>query len=229
MNLYIHVPFCARRCSYCDFSIAVRKRVPSRRFAEAVLTEWRGVQDDPGWDASPELQTVYFGGGTPSRLEPADLAAILDGVRADRRLAADAEVTLEANPDDVTPAAAASWRAAGIARVSLGVQSFAPGVLAWMHRTHTADQARAAVRTLRDAGFTDLSLDLIYGLPPEVPRNWEADLDEALALEPDHLSCYGLTVEAHTPLGRWTASGPGDRRSTRAVRGRVPPAESGAG
>ncbi len=207
MNLYIHVPFCARRCSYCDFSIAVRKRVPSRRFAEAVLTEWRGVQDDPGWDASPELQTVYFGGGTPSHLEPADLAAILDGLRADRRLAADAEVTLEANPDDVTPEAAASWRAGGIARVSLGVQSFAPGVLAWMHRTHTADQARAAVRTLRGAGFADLSLDLIYGLPPEAPRNWEADLDEAFSLQPDHLSCYGLTIEAHTPLGRWAARG----------------------
>ena len=124
MNLYIHVPFCARRCSYCDFSIAVRRTVPAARFAEAILQEWRGVQGDPGWDDSPDLDTVYFGGGTPSRLEPAALAAILAGVTAERRLSAGAEITIEANPDDVTPEAAAAWRAAGIARVSLGVQSF---------------------------------------------------------------------------------------------------------
>ncbi len=207
MNLYVHVPFCARRCSYCDFSIAVRRSVPSNRFAESVLTEWRGVQEDAGWEASPELDTVYFGGGTPSRLEPAALASILAGLRRDRPLAAGAEVTLEANPDDVTPEAAETWRAAGFARVSLGVQSFAPDVLTWMHRTHSADQARSAVRVLRTAGFDDLSLDLIYGLPADLRRDWQADLAEALALDPDHLSCYGLTVEAHTPLGRWTARG----------------------
>ncbi|HEX5003877.1 MAG TPA: radical SAM family heme chaperone HemW, partial [Gemmatimonadales bacterium] len=207
VNLYVHVPFCARRCSYCDFSIAVRRDVPSRRYADAVLQEWRGAQGDPGWRESPALDTVYFGGGTPSRLDPASLAAILEGLRAERPIAPDAEITLEANPDDVTPEAADRWRAAGIARASLGVQSFAPGVLAWMHRTHSAAQARGAVAVLRAAGFEDLSIDLIYGLPPELRRDWEADLEEAFALEPDHLSCYGLTVEAHTPLGHWTARG----------------------
>ena len=207
MNLYIHVPFCARRCSYCDFSIAVRKTIPSAQFAESVLTEWRGSQDDPGWADSPKLDTVYLGGGTPSRLEPAALATILDGLRADRPFAADAEITIEANPDDVTPEAAAAWRAAGIARVSLGVQSFAADVLEWMHRTHSADQARAAVRTLRAAGFDDLSLDLIYGLPAELNRDWGSDIEAAFVLEPDHLSCYGLTIEAHTPLGHWAARG----------------------
>jgi oxygen-independent coproporphyrinogen-3 oxidase len=207
VNLYIHVPFCARRCSYCDFSIAVRRTVPSARFAEAVLREWRGVQRDTGWDASPDLDTVYFGGGTPSRLGPGALAAILAGVTAERRLSPEAEVTIEANPDDVTPEAAAAWRAAGIARVSLGVQSFSPAVLEWMHRAHTAQQAKEAVRILRGVGFAVLSLDLIYGLPAELGRDWQADLDEAFALEPNHLSCYGLTVEAHTPLGHWTARG----------------------
>jgi oxygen-independent coproporphyrinogen-3 oxidase len=207
VNLYIHVPFCARRCSYCDFSIAVRKTVPSERFAAAVLTEWEGVQDDAGWANSPELDTVYFGGGTPSRLDPAALVSILAGIRTRRPLAPDAEVTLEANPDDVTPEAAAAWRDAGIARVSLGIQSFAPNVLEWMHRTHSADQARGAVQTLRAAGFADLSVDLIYGLPPELDRDWAADLAAAFALEPDHLSCYGLTIEAHTPLGHWAARG----------------------
>lgn len=207
MNLYIHVPFCARRCSYCDFSIAVRKSVPSERFAAAVLKEWDEVQNDAGWAGSPELDTVYFGGGTPSRLDPAALAAILDGIRARRPLAPDAEITLEANPDDVTSQAASAWREAGIARVSLGVQSFAPGVLEWMHRTHSAAQARGAVETLRAAGFADLSVDLIYGLPAELDRDWDADLAAAFALEPDHLSCYGLTIEAHTPLGHWAARG----------------------
>jgi oxygen-independent coproporphyrinogen-3 oxidase len=207
VNLYIHVPFCARRCSYCDFSIAVRKTIPSARFAASVLTEWRGKQDDAGWAESPNLDTVYFGGGTPSRLEPAALATILDGLRAERPLAANAEITIEANPDDVTPTAAAAWRATGIARVSLGVQTFASHVLEWMHRTHSVEQARTAVKTLRAAGFDDLSLDLIYGLPAELDRDWTADLDAAFALEPDHLSCYGLTIEAHTPLGHWAARG----------------------
>lgn len=207
MNLYVHVPFCARRCSYCDFSIAVRREVPSRRFVEAVLAEWRRVQDDAGWASSPDLDTIYLGGGTPSRLEPSAVAALLDGLRAERRLRPDAEVTIEANPDDVTVEAAAAWREAGVGRVSLGVQSFDPGVLAWMHRTHTADQARAAMTVLRAAGIANLSLDLIYGLPAEVERDWGADLEEAFALGPEHLSCYGLTVEAHTPLGRWTARG----------------------
>jgi oxygen-independent coproporphyrinogen-3 oxidase len=207
VNLYIHVPFCARRCSYCDFSIAVRKSVPSERFAAAVLKEWDEVQDDAGWASSPELDTLYFGGGTPSRLAPAALASIVAGIRARRPLAPDAEITLEANPDDVTPEAAATWRAAGIARVSLGVQSFAPHVLEWMHRTHSAEQARRAVETLRAAGFADLSVDLIYGLPAELNRDWQVDLDAAFSLEPDHLSAYGLTIEAHTPLGHWAARG----------------------
>ena len=207
MNLYIHVPFCARRCSYCDFSIAVRRSVPSERFADSILREWRGLQSHRAWRDRPEVETVYFGGGTPSHLDPAALGALLAGIRADRAVTPSAEITLEANPDDVTPAAAEAWLAAGIGRVSLGVQSFAPGVLQWMHRTHTADQARAAVSILRSAGFADLSLDLIYGLPAGLGRDWGEDLETAFALDPDHLSCYGLTVEARTPLGRWTASG----------------------
>jgi len=207
VNLYLHVPFCARRCSYCDFSIAVRRSVPSRRFAESILREWRGVQGDPGWVDSPAIDTIYFGGGTPSRLDPADLRSIIDGLASTRDVAPGAEITIEVNPDDVTAESADAWRAAGIARASLGVQSFSPVVLEWMHRTHTAEQARSAVGLLRAAGFADLSLDLIYGLPSELDRDWRADVEEAFALQPDHLSCYGLTVEAHTPLGHWTARG----------------------
>jgi oxygen-independent coproporphyrinogen-3 oxidase len=117
------------------------------------------------------------------------------------------EVTLEANPDDVTAKGAVSWRAAGVNRVSLGVQSFNPAVLQWMHRTHGTRQIGAAVRTLRQAGFDNVSLDLIFALPDAVGPDFRRDLEEALALEPDHLSVYGLSVEPRTPLARWTSRG----------------------
>ena len=207
MHLYFHVPFCARRCSYCDFAIAVRREVPTDAYVSAVLREWEQWQGHESWAGSEVVETVYFGGGTPSRLDPRGVAAILERVAADRRLAPRAEVTLEANPDDVTPERAAAWVANGINRVSLGAQSFDPAVLAWMHRTHSAAQVGAAVETLRRAGIAELSLDLIFGLPSSLGRHWRNDLDRALVLGAEHLSLYGLTVEDHTPLARWTARG----------------------
>ncbi|HTO72837.1 MAG TPA: radical SAM family heme chaperone HemW [Gemmatimonadales bacterium] len=207
MHLYIHVPFCARRCSYCDFAIAVRREVPSTRYAEAVLREWEGLAREEIWSRSPAVDTIYFGGGTPSLLEPPELARILTRIRSDRVVAPDAELTLEANPDDVTAPRASAWRAMGINRVSLGVQSFDPAVLDWMHRTHAAEQVPVAVEILRAAGIADLSLDLIFALPDAQRRDWQRDLDRALALGPNHLSLYGLTVEPHTPLGRWVERG----------------------
>lgn len=164
-------------------------------------------QSLPWWSGSPAVETVYFGGGTPSRLDPAALARILAGISDERPIAPDAEITLEANPEDVDPSRAAAWRSMGITRISLGAQSFDPAVLAWMHRTHSAEQIAAAVRTLRQAGFENISLDLIYGLPQQLSRNWRDDLTQAFALEPDHLSFYGLTVEPATPLGKWTRRG----------------------
>jgi oxygen-independent coproporphyrinogen-3 oxidase len=207
MHLYLHVPFCARRCSYCDFAIAVRREVPTDRYVASVLKEWDSWQASEVWQDVAEVHTIYFGGGTPSHIDPAGVAALLDGITRRRRVAPAAEITLEANPDDVTPASAAAWRAAGVNRVSLGVQSFDPGVLEWMHRTHTAGQVAPAVEALRRAGFEDLSLDLIFGLPAALGRDWDKDLAQAFALGPEHLSLYGLTVEAHTPLGRWTERG----------------------
>lgn len=207
MHLYLHVPFCARRCGYCDFAIAVRRDVPSAEYADAVLAEWRRWKDEARWRDFPALQTFYMGGGTPSRLAPEAIRRILVGITADRPLVAGAEVTLEANPEDVSPERARAWQAAGINRVSLGVQSFDPAVLSWMHRTHTAEDVPRAVHAIRGAGITNLSLDLIYALPAELDRDWAWDLNLALALEPDHLSLYGLTVEPHTPLGRWVDRG----------------------
>jgi oxygen-independent coproporphyrinogen III oxidase len=201
MHVYIHVPFCARRCTYCDFAIAVRRTVPSAAFVSAVLREWALWQDEPAWESSPAVETIYLGGGTPSRLDPEAVAHLLGALRRDRPVAPDAEITLEANPDDVGPASAKAWMAAGINRISLGVQSFEDSVLRWMHRTHSASQVGAAVDALRQAGFDDLSLDLIFGLPAQLQRDWAADLEHALALEPEHLSLYGLSFEPATPLG----------------------------
>jgi oxygen-independent coproporphyrinogen-3 oxidase len=207
VHVYVHVPFCARRCSYCDFAIAVRREVPSTEFATAVLQEWAAWQGHESWAGAGVVETVYFGGGTPSRLDPDAVRAILGRISGDRTLAPGAEVTLEANPDDVSAPSAAAWAAAGVNRISLGAQSFDPTVLEWMHRTHSAAQIGAAVAVLRGAGLDDISLDLIFGLPSALGRDWRGDLDRALALAPGHLSLYGLTVEERTPLARWTARG----------------------
>ena len=219
-HLYVHVPFCVRRCSYCDFSIAVRKRIPAREYVDAVLRELTLVRNSsPGWSdqramprgsSDTSLATLYLGGGTPSLLPPEVISTLLTslfdafGVTSQRD---EVEVTLEANPEDVTRHSATLWHHAGINRVSLGAQSFDDGVLAWMHRSHDAASIGAAVRALRAAGIENISLDLIFALPPELRRDWNRDLERALALEPSHLSLYGLTVEERTPLGRWISRG----------------------
>jgi oxygen-independent coproporphyrinogen-3 oxidase len=202
-HLYVHVPFCVRRCSYCDFSIAVRKRTPATEFVESILKEAADVR-------LRELKTVYFGGGTPSLLTSDAITKLLCEFwslfrvpRSDFRV----EVTLEANPEDVTPDNAKAWRTAGVNRVSLGAQSFDDTVLQWMHRSHDAARIGAAVHALRGAGIENISLDLIFALPDALERNWERDLDMALALRPNHLSLYGLTVEPRTPLDRWISRG----------------------
>ena len=201
-HLYIHVPFCARRCSYCDFSIAVRSATPIEEYSSALRTELAtGVVQDA------VLNTVYLGGGTPSRLGGLGVADILSAVRTHASIADAAEITIEANPDDVNDMAVAQWGAAGVNRVSLGSQSFDDTVLEWMHRTHDAGQIGRAVKALRRGGISNISLDLIFALPATLKRSWERDLTLALDLEPKHVSLYGLTVEAHTPIARWASRG----------------------
>src|SRR2546430_5592193 len=212
-HLYVHIPFCVRRCSYCDFSIAVRKRIPAREYVDAVLGELTLLRAaDPGPTALGSLEagldTIYLGGGTPSLLPAEALGALLAAIRNSQSVIRNSvEVTLEANPEDVTPDRAVAWRASGINRVSLGAQSFDDGVLAWMHRSHDAARIGAAVRTLRAAGIDNISLDLIFALPAELKRDWERDLEMAMSLRPQHLSLYGLTVEERTPLARWISRG----------------------
>jgi oxygen-independent coproporphyrinogen-3 oxidase len=184
-HLYVHVPFCARRCSYCDFSIAVRRDVPVADYVDGIRREL-ALRSRTGEQL--ELDTLYLGGGTPSRLGVEGVSALLATIRDHAYWNDSAEVTLEANPEDVTAVSARSWSEAGINRVSLGAQSFSPPALEWMRRTHNADQIGAAGAHLRAAGIAQLSLDLIFALPEEVQRDWSADLESALALRPDHIS-----------------------------------------
>ncbi len=202
-HLYIHVPFCARRCSYCDFAIAIRRDVPVQAYLAALRAELAIRQSETGF----ELDTVYLGGGTPSRLGGPGVSALLDIVRQYFSVREAAEITIEANPDDVTPDAVTAWRAAGVNRMSLGAQSFSEPALEWMHRTHGAAGIATAVEIARAGGIAELSLDLIFSLPSELDRDLAADLDRLVALAPDHVSLYGLTVEPFTPLGRWVARG----------------------
>lgn len=189
---------------YCDFAIAVRRHVPVEEYVATIERElalrFRGEQR---WAAD----TIYLGGGTPSRLGGEGVARLLDTLTRKIELQPHGELTIEANPDDVTLDAARSWRAAGVNRLSLGAQSFENDVLKWMHRSHDAATIGKAFDAARAAGIEDISLDLIFALPDEVRRSWEDDLRASLTLEPTHLSLYGLTTEPATPLGRWRDRG----------------------
>src|SRR3954451_14186670 len=172
-HLYIHVPFCARRCSYCDFAIAVRSKTPVDKYV-ATLGKELGTLGDRFRLAT--FESVYLGGGTPSRLGGHGVADVLNLVRTTSVIARDAEITIEANPDDVHDVTVEQWAKAGVNRVSLGSQSFDDGVLRWMHRTHDADQIGEAVETLRRGGISNVSLDLIFALPADLNRDWKRDL-----------------------------------------------------
>ena len=199
------MPFCGRRCSYCDFAIAVRRSVPAKDYADSIGAEL--VTRFPG-DRTLELDTLYLGGGTPSKLGPAGVADLLDRLlHGNVTLAPSAEITMEANPEDVSTGSVAQWRSAGVNRLSLGAQSFHAPTLTWMHRTHGPASVQQAVAAAREGGILDISLDLIFSVPRRLGRDWRSDLNEALSLAPSHLSIYGLTVEPHTPLGKWTARG----------------------
>ena len=200
-HLYLHVPFCARRCVYCDFSIAVRPAVPVAEYLEALTAEWSLRHEASAFS----LSTLYLGGGTPSKLGADGVARVMDLAASRAAFQSGAEITLEANPEDVSPGTAAAWLTAGINRVSLGVQSFDAATLEWMHRTHDAKQAVDAIHVLREAGLANLSIDLIFAAPGSLNRSWQRDIDLAMQLDVPHISVYGLTVEPHTPLGRRVA------------------------
>lgn len=204
--LYVHVPFCARRCSYCDFAVQAVRRAPTGEWLDAIEAELRLYTERVGLGRL-ELDTVYVGGGTPSLLGVGALPALLERIARHADVTAGAEVTAEANPESFTAELARDWRTAGVNRVSLGAQTFHEASLRWMGRLHGPDGPARAVAVARDAGFENISVDLIFGLPDRLGRDWGADLERALGLEPEHVSLYGLTAEPGAPLGRWVAEG----------------------
>ncbi|HJR92633.1 MAG TPA: radical SAM family heme chaperone HemW [Acidimicrobiia bacterium] len=200
-SAYVHVPFCARVCPYCDFAVVAGRDDLADRYLSALERE---IASAPPWRP---LDAVFVGGGTPSRFGAVRLALIVAALRERFGLAPDAEVTLEANPEDWTPRLAGELVAAGYTRVSFGAQSFDDRVLVSLGRRHQPEAIGSAVTVARAAGFGSVSIDLIFGTPGEALQTWELTLEQAVALGTDHVSCYALTVERGTPLGRAVAGG----------------------
>ena len=196
-GVYVHIPFCASRCSYCDFFSTLRLDEVGHDYVEALIAEARLRKAE--LNGKP-VKTLYMGGGTPSQLPLPLLARLIDGLKATLDLNAVEELTLEANPDDVTPEWCAAVRALGVNRVSMGVQSFQDAVLRLVGRRHTARQAIDAVASLRHAGIDNISIDLIYGLPGQTLETWAESVRQAVDLRPQHISAYGLTYEPGTRL-----------------------------
>lgn len=191
---YVHVPFCARVCPYCDFTVVAGRDDVAERYLDALVVEVRSALP---WGP---LDAVFIGGGTPSRVGPERIRTVIGAVAEQHGLAVDAEISMEANPEDIDAKSAESFRSAGVTRLSLGIQSFDDEVLARLGRMHDHHTARNAVRSAVMAGFQSVSVDLIYGTPNETDRSWEATLETAVALAPQHVSAYSLTVEPGTVL-----------------------------
>lgn len=204
-SVYIHIPFCRRRCIYCDFNTYAGRATLIPSYVDALCREIAIVGEKQ--PVSSTIHTVYFGGGTPSLLIPSQTEQILGTLRQHYPLTEEAEITLEANPGTVDRASLAALRRIGINRLSLGMQSAHADELKWLGRIHTLHETRESVRWAREVGFSNLNLDLLYGLPEQSLDRWQATLRQAVALDPDHLSLYALTIEAHTPLGKDLARG----------------------
>ncbi|MEW6719733.1 MAG: radical SAM family heme chaperone HemW [Thermodesulfobacteriota bacterium] len=199
-GIYVHVPFCARKCAYCDFYSVVAGEEAMERYCGLLLRELEIVLREFPREAEPPADTVYFGGGTPSLLGPVRLRRLLSGIRSRLPVEKTAEVTLEANPGTLQEEDFPRLLDAGFTRLSLGVQSFRPAVLAALGRIHSARDARDAFRRAREARFPSVGIDLIFGTPGQEEADWEEELREAAALRPDHISAYVLTPEPGTPL-----------------------------
>ncbi len=201
-RLYIHIPYCKQACHYCDFHFSTTMDTRAR-LVPALVDELRLRADE----CTGSVDSIYFGGGTPSLLSAQELELLFLGMDELLTRHPEAEVTLEANPDDLSAEKLALWKSVGVNRLSIGIQSFHEDDLRWMNRAHTADEALRAVDRARTAGFVRLTLDLIYGLPHWTNNRWEANLRELFALAPDHFSAYILTVEPKTALGKRVAQG----------------------
>jgi oxygen-independent coproporphyrinogen-3 oxidase len=195
-GIYLHIPFCRQACHYCNFHFST-SLTRKNDFISALLKEIELRKDYLGGEP---VGTIYFGGGTPSLLEPVELVAILEGLRREFEIELGAEITLEANPDDINIGRLRAWREMGVNRLSIGVQSFFGEDLRWMNRAHDERQALACIGLAQEEGFTNISIDLIYGGPTLPDDRWRENVDRAIGLGVPHLSCYALTVEPRTAL-----------------------------
>ncbi|EMR02605.1 radical SAM family heme chaperone HemW [Cesiribacter andamanensis] len=203
-GIYLHIPFCRQACYYCDFHFSTNLKT-----RQALL---QAMQREAGLlqhylPAGEPIETVYFGGGTPSLLDAGELGALLEQLQRLFPIAEGAEISLEANPDDLTAHKLDQLRQLGINRLSIGIQTFQEDVLKGLNRAHTAKEALQCVPLARAAGFNNLSIDLMYALPGQDEAAWQQDLAQALALKPEHISAYGLTIEPQTAFGKWTERG----------------------
>ena len=201
-GIYLHIPFCRKACTYCDFHFSTSTRT-KKRVLNAMATEL----ELHAAELNGTVGTIYFGGGTPSMLEPEEIGRFMQDIHARFTVAPDAEVTLEANPDDITAERLAAWKTLGVTRISLGTQSFREERLRFMGRAHTAEQALRSIELIAKAGFTSWTIDLIYGLPQMTLAEWDQQLSMALDHGMPHLSAYCLTVEARTALAHQVAKG----------------------
>jgi oxygen-independent coproporphyrinogen III oxidase len=195
-GIYLHIPFCRQACTYCNFHFTTSLRYKDD-LVQALRKEIIAEKDYLGGE---EVATIYFGGGTPSILDIADLRLLIADLKMNYPVSPGVEITLEANPDDVTKEKVAAWKGIGINRLSIGIQSFFEEELRWMNRAHNADQAKACIENSYAAGIDNLSIDLIYGSPLLTDEMWEQNVRTAIAYDIRHLSCYALTVEEKTPL-----------------------------
>ena len=201
-GLYIHIPFCKQACHYCDFHFSTNLQL-MEQMMDSILLE---LQLRKAYLKGEAVDTIYFGGGTPSLVPVEYLEKILDQIST-LFPGSKQEITLEANPDDLNPQALANWKSLGIDRLSLGIQSFQDQILKAYNRAHNSKEATQAIQLARAAGFEKFSIDLIYGYPHSDHRLWQLDLEEALRLDPGHLSAYSLTIEPKTTFGNWTKKG----------------------
>jgi oxygen-independent coproporphyrinogen-3 oxidase len=195
-GIYLHIPFCKQACTYCNFHFTTSLRYKD----DLVKALAKEAEAEKGYLGGETVHTIYFGGGTPSLLEISDLGFLISELRKSYPVAPDAEITLEANPDDVTKERVRDWKRLGVNRLSIGIQSFFEEELRWMNRAHNAAQAKACIENSYAAGIDNLSIDLIYGSPLLTDGMWEQNVETAIGYGIRHLSCYALTVEEKTPL-----------------------------
>lgn len=202
-GIYIHIPFCRQACYYCDFHFSVNRDVKTE-MVNSIAKELILQKD---YLAGERIDTIYLGGGTPSLLTQDELQTLLNVIRSNHNILSGAEITLEANPDDLTPEKLVHLKAAGVNRLSIGIQTFNTARLKSLNRVHDEALAVKSFNDARYAGFENISIDLMYALPGETLDNWKQDIVQAIELMPEHISCYSLTIEPNTAFGKWAATG----------------------